>query len=171
MKSSVIFIRHGESLGNCDPSYYKYPDAANILSPKGVMQALSLMDRINDHLPKDHFGVHTQVVASEFIRAKITAGIVMSKVNLKLPIKYDNRLNEVYHSNHEAPEETADEVKTRVLSLVEQHPFNLVLFCHGMLMRDIDQAKGGAKNCELRKYDRDDLIAMLKQRSGIVIAK
>jgi broad specificity phosphatase PhoE len=164
MKSSVIFIRHGESLGNVDPSYYQHPDAAIILSPKGVQQALALKDQIHTYMDPDHYGVHTQVITSVIQRAKITADIVMSKVNLKLPILHDARLNEVYHSAHETPEENSEEIRARVLSLVLQYPFNLILFCHGMLMRDIDPAKGGARNCEVRKYDRHDLIAMLEKR-------
>jgi broad specificity phosphatase PhoE len=162
MKTSIILIRHGESLGNTDPVYYKYPDVANVLSPKGVNQALELMNKIQDYMDKDHYGNHTQVIASEYQRAKITADIVMSKVNLKLPIKYDYRLNEVYHSDHECPEEEPHEIKQRVLSLVKHQPFNLILFCHGMLMRDVDPARGGAYNCELRKYDREEFIQMLR---------
>lgn len=162
MKTSIILIRHGESLGNTDPSYYKHADVVNILSPKGVNQALDLSKRIKDYLDKDHFGVHTRVISSEFIRAKLTAEIVMSDVHLKLPIISDYRLNEVYHSDHEQPEESADEIKARVLSLVEDHPFNLVLFCHGMLMRDVDPVRGGSLNCELRKYDRQEFLKMLK---------
>jgi broad specificity phosphatase PhoE len=161
MKPSVIFIRHGESLGNTDPSYYKHDDAANILSRTGVDQALELSTRIKKYLDEDHFGLHTQVITSQYIRAKLTAGIVMSDVNLKLPVIHDYRLNEVYHSDHLVVAETPAIVRARVRSLIEQHPFNLILFCHGMLMRDIDPAWGGAKNCELRKYERDHLLNVL----------
>jgi len=161
MKSSVIFIRHGESLGNTDPSYYKHTDAANILSPKGVNQALALSKEIKEHMCPDHFGKYTRVIASEFVRAQLTARIVMHDVNLVLPIIHDYRLNEVYHSAHETPEENPAEVRARVRSLVQDHPYNLVLFCHGMLMRDIDPVAGGAKNCELRKYDRNYLLNVL----------
>jgi phosphohistidine phosphatase SixA len=162
MKSSIILIRHGESLANLNPSHYQYPDVANILSLKGVKQCLGLMDEIHTHLEPDHFGTHTKVIASEFQRAKITADIVMSKVNLKLPITYDYRLNEVYHIENHKPEETPEEVKHRVHSLVTHNPFNLVLFTHGLLMRMIDPSKKSVKNCAIRKYDRQEFLKLLE---------
>lgn len=155
-------IRHGESLGNTDPAYYKFPDAANVLSPKGVHQALALMEKMHTYMDKDHYGNHTKVITSEYQRAKITAEIAMSNVNLKLPITSDYRLNEVYHSDHECPEEDPEEIKHRVRSVVKHNPFNLILFCHGMLMRDVDPARGGAYNCEVRKYDRVEFMKMLE---------
>jgi len=161
MKSSVIFIRHGESLGNVDSRYYQYSDSAVILSQKGVDQALELKRTIREHLDPDHYGIHTQVITSHMTRAKLTAEIVMAGINLKLPVLHDARLNEVYHSSHLVVNEDASEVRARVRSLIEQYPFNLVLFCHGMLMGCIDPAKGGAQNCEVRKYDRNLLLQQL----------
>lgn len=164
MKPSVIFIRHGESLGNADESYYMHADAANILSKKGVDQALALSKKIKDHMEVDRYGIHTQVITSHYIRAKITAGIVMSDVNLKLPILHDVRLNEVYHSDQVIPQETPQVVRARVRSLIEQYPYHLILFCHGMLMRDIDPGhRQHPKNCELWKYDRETLLNYLSK--------
>lgn len=161
MKSSVIFIRHGESLGNVDSSYYQYSDSAVILTQKGVDQALELKKTIREHLDSDHYGIHTQVITSHMMRAKLTAEIVMSDINLKTPILHDARLNEVHHSGYLIVDEDAADVRIRVRSLIEQYPFNLVLFCHGMLMGCVDPFKGGAQNCELRKYDRKALLQLL----------
>ena len=165
MKNTITLIRHGESLANINPDHYQYPDKANILTAKGVNQCLDLMERMPTFMGNDFCGLHTTVIASEYQRAKITADIVMSNINLKLPIKYDNRLNETYHSARHVREEATEDVRERVLSLVKQHPFNLILFCHGMLMANVDPAKGNnVKNCEIRQYDRNDFIAMLENK-------
>lgn len=158
MQTKVIFIRHGESLGNVNPEFYSYPDDAIILSELGVRQALKLRTALQTYLPPDFYGVHTQVITSELMRAKLTQKIAMADVNLKLPVLSDARLNEVYHVSHGVHDETGEEVKARVRSLVEQYPFHLVLFCHGMLMGEIDPARGGARNCEVRVYGRNDLL-------------
>lgn len=159
MQTQVIFIRHGESLGNIKPEFYSYPDDAIILSEKGVRQALDLRNNIENFLPSDFYGVHTQVITSELMRAKLTQKIAMANINLKLPVLSDARLNEVYHVSHGVHDETGPEVKRRVRSLVEQYPFHLILFCHGMLMGEIDPIRGGARNCEVRVYDRQDLLS------------
>lgn len=158
MDSKVIFIRHGESLGNVEPSYYLKGDEATILSRRGVDQCLELRAKMPSLMPADLFGNYTQVITSQMIRAKLTQSIVMANFQLKLPVIHDARLNETYHSDHHVHEEDDEEIKVRVRSLIEQHPFNLILFCHGMLMRSVDPAKGSVKNCEYRIYDRKELL-------------
>jgi broad specificity phosphatase PhoE len=115
--SSVIFIRHGESLGNVDPFYYEQHDAANILSQKGVDQCLNLQKEIGKIMDSDFYLHHTTVIASRYQRAQITAQIVMG--NHRLEIQTDPRLNEVYHTAHNVATETRDHVINRVRALVE----------------------------------------------------
>jgi broad specificity phosphatase PhoE len=154
--SSVIFVRHGESLGNMDESHYLLPDVANILSPHGVKQCMDLAKVFKNHLNDDFYGVHTTVFASRFQRAYLTAQIVTSE--MRVPITIDNRLNEVYHCARKQPAESREHILARVRALVEQNHFNLILFTHGMLMREIDPSRGNVANAEVRKYDRKDLL-------------
>lgn len=161
--SKIILIRHGESLGNMDEKHYQYPDAANILSPVGVQQCLTLSEVLPQYLAEDFHGVHTTVFASRYQRAQLTAEIVMSNPNLpKLPIHIDHRINEVYHSARGIPAEARSEVVARVRSLVEQNHFNLILFTHGMLMGMLDPVLGAkVKNAEIRVYNRDDFLSRI----------
>lgn len=161
--SSVIFIRHGESLANVDSSYYQQHDSAVILTKKGVDQSLALQKEIDNIMDQDFYGLYTTVIASRFQRAKITAQIVMAN-HQQFEIHTDPRLNETYHSAHEVVAESPNQVIARVHSLVKQHHTNLILFCHGMLMGTIDPAKGNALNCEWRKYDRLKLLSNLENR-------
>jgi bisphosphoglycerate-dependent phosphoglycerate mutase len=156
--SSVIFIRHGESLANVNPDYYKLPDVANILSEKGVQQCLALAETIGTHLDDDYHGLHTVAVASRYKRAQLTAEIVMSKTKLPSGIAIDHRINEVYHTFDVIPQEDRASVIARVRSIVEAHHFNLILFTHGVLMDMVDPGRGWVNNTELRKYDRSDLL-------------
>lgn len=161
MKNRIIFIRHGKSLGNEDQSYYLLPDPAIILSKTGVDECITLMKRLPEVLHNDRNGhVFTTFITSEFTRAKMTANIVLSQHPHHSPILHDRRLNEVYWCETEMKlVENRAQVKKRILSLIEQYPFNLVLFCHGQMMDAIDYKRGRAYNCEVRDYDRDDLIA------------
>jgi phosphohistidine phosphatase SixA len=154
--SKVILIRHGESLGNTDEAYYQLPDVANILSQKGVDQCVALSQEIHTYLPNDFHGLHTTVIASRYQRAQLTAQIVMSKTSPQIII--DHRINEVYHCARSKPDESRESVVERVRSLVKSHHWNLVLFTHGMLMGVIDPEKGGAKNAEIRVYDRQEFL-------------
>lgn len=155
----IILIRHGESLGNTDETYYQYPDVANILSPKGVQQCMDLSTKIEKVLEPDFYRAHTTVIASQLHRAQITAKIVTA--NLHYPIVIDNRINEVYHCARQQPAETHKEIIHRVKSLVNDYHFNLILFTHGMLMKALDPEKGEVQNCEMRVYDRQDFIERL----------
>lgn len=161
MKSKIVFIRHGESLGNANRERYYLPDPAIILSDKGVLQCIELMNNFPLILEEinDFDGVFTTILTSQFQRAKLTAEIVTCKTKLRNPILQDVRLNEAYfdHTNGKLTESRTD-VKMRVSSLLQQYPFNLILFCHGQFMESIDHTKPRPKNCEVRIYDRDDLI-------------
>lgn len=156
--SSVIFIRHGESLANIDPGYYAHPDCAIILTQKGVDQCIELSNQMESIMDDDWFGTYTTVVASRMLRTQLTANIVMSKVTHKFPITIDARVNETRHTAHGVTSEPNALVTARVRSLVEQNHCNLIIFTHGMLMGTVDPAKGNALNCEYRKYDREDLL-------------
>lgn len=159
MKSVITFIRHGESIANVDKSFYHLPDPTIILSTKGVMQCVELMNTIHSILSHDQGHLYTTFITSEFIRAKLSANIVTAKLRLHSPIIHDRRLNEAYYCVQEVRlTETRHQIKQRILSLINQYPFNLVLFCHGQMMDAIDYKMGGARNCEVRTYDRDDLI-------------
>lgn len=156
--SSVIFIRHGESIANVDTRYYRHPDCAIVLSQKGVDQCLDLSDKIGSLMEDDWFGKYTTVIASRMLRTQLTANIVMSKSRHHFPVHVDARINETHHTALEVVTETDDHVRARVRSLVEEHHTNLILFTHGMLMRSVEPAKGHALNCEVRKYDREELL-------------
>lgn len=156
--SSVIFIRHGESLGNVNPGYYKQPDVANILSERGVQQCLDLSQSIHSYLDEDLNGLHTLAIASRYQRAQITAQIVMSRSGLISPVAIDHRINEVIHNAESLLVEDPAMVIARVRSLVESYHFNLILFTHGVLMATVDPDRGSAKNGEVRKYDRAELL-------------
>lgn len=159
MKSKITFIRHGESLGNVNKERYLLPDPAIILSDRGVMQCIELMEQFPALLDGDFDGVFTTVITSQFQRAKLTADIVTSKTNLRNPILRDARLNEAFFCHKTGIlTETRTEVKQRILSLVNQYPFNLILFCHGQFMESIDAKMPRPKNCEVRVYDREELI-------------
>lgn len=156
--SSVIFIRHGESLANVDTGYYKHPDCAIILTQKGVDQCLELSTKMDSFIDDDRYGTYTTVIASRMLRTQLTANIVMSKAQHKLPITIDARINETRHSLDGIADESNELVIARVRSLIEQNHCNLIIFTHGMLMGTVDPEKGYAYNCELRKYDREDLL-------------
>jgi broad specificity phosphatase PhoE len=158
--SHVIFIRHGESLGNVDGYYYTLPDVANILSSKGVDQCVELNKTFKDQLEHDFYKTETTVIHSRYQRAKITAQIVTHKSGIIIHSE-DARINEQGHDIYGVASESEESVKTRVRSIIEQYPFNLVLFTHGMLMGVIDPERGGARNCELRKYSREEILALL----------
>lgn len=156
--SSVIFIRHGESVANVDVRYYKHPDCVILLTQKGIDQCLDLSNRIHEYMEDDWFGKYTTVIASRMIRTQLTAQIVMSKQKHHFPIHIDPRINETHHTALEVVTETDAQVRARVRSLVENYHDNLILFTHGMLMGSVDPEKGHAKNCELRKYSREQLL-------------
>lgn len=158
--SHVIFIRHGESLGNTDGYYYTLPDVANILSARGVQQCIHLRDNFKSYLEHDFYKTETTVIHSRYQRAKITAQIVTHGSGLVIHSE-DARINEQGHDMSGEAVETEASVRARVKSLIEQYPFNLVLFTHGMLMGVIDPERGGARNCELRKYTREEILALL----------
>lgn len=164
--NSVIFIRHGQSLGNVNHKYYHGPECSNILTATGVDQCLDLRGRIKSIMDPDYYETYTTVIASRFTRAQLTAKIVMC--DTKYDILVDARLNETIHKAENEPIELDGDVIARVRSLIEQYEgSNLVLFCHGMMMGTIDPAKGNARNCEARKYDRDDFLRNYVQRKPI----
>lgn len=162
MKSSIILVRHGESLGNLSQRYFDVHDSANILTQKGVEQCLALKDKMPSLMTKDPFGTHTTVISSKHQRAKLTAEIVMQGTHL--PIIHDARLNECWHDSDTGKHgtfyniEPREFVVDRVKRLVDQHEFNLILFCHGVLMDVLDPQGREVENCEVRKYDRKDFI-------------
>jgi bisphosphoglycerate-dependent phosphoglycerate mutase len=161
LKSKIIFIRHGESLGNANRERYFLPDPAIILSDKGVMQCIELMGTFPDLLQEinDFDGVFTTVLTSQFQRAKLTAEIVTCKTKLRNPIVHDARLNEAFFDHSLVKlTETRSMIKQRVLSVLQQYPFNVIMFCHGQFMESIDHTKPRPRNCEVRIYDREDLL-------------
>lgn len=161
--SSVIFIRHGESIANIDTRYYRHPDYAIILTQKGVDQCLELSDKMHEYMEEDWFGKYTTVIASRMLRTQLTANIVMSKSRHHFPVHIDPRINETHHTALEVVTETHEHVRARVRSLVEDHHTNLILFTHGMLMCSVQESLGHAKNCEVRKYDREELLDVYLQ--------
>lgn len=157
---SIILIRHGESLGNADHHFYRHHDSANILTRKGVEQCLALSKEIQNIIDLNYYGVSTTIISSRYHRARITAEIVMSE--MKKPVDFiDARINERITDDEGQPVEPEHEIRDRVKSLILQHPFDLILFTHGMLMEVVDPVKGRPDNCEYRKYERDELLEML----------
>jgi len=159
-KSSVILIRHGESLGNLSQRYFECHDTANILTQKGVDQCLELQAKISTIMNRDEMGTHTTVLASMHRRARLTAEIVTQ--GLHLPIHVDNRLNECWHESETKVHgtfknvESVEFVKRRIQKILDQYEFDLILFCHGVLMEMLDPSYGYVLNTEVRKYDRED---------------
>ena len=160
--SKIILIRHGESLGNTEDRFYLLPDAANILSKKGVDQCIQLSNTIEALMEPDFHGTHTTVLTSAYQRAKLTAQIVMSKTNHRLI--EDKKLNEISHIVFSKSIESPEECIVRMQKLLDQHEFNLVCFTHGLFMQALDDSKPRARNCEVRVYDRDDFEDMLARR-------
>ncbi len=161
---SIILIRHGQSLGNADHQFYRHHDSANILTRHGVEQCLALSKEIQNIVDLNYYDVSTTVISSRYHRARITAEIVMSE--LKKPVDFiDARINEQITDDEGQAVEPEHEVLDRVRSLVLQHPFNLILFTHGMLMQVVDPARGHPDNCEYRKYERDELLNLLSVRA------
>lgn len=160
--SSIILIRHGECLANVDSKYFDVHDCANILTPRGVNQCLELKEEIRSIMNPDRFGTHTTIIASKHKRTQLTAEIVTQ--GMGYPILTDNRLNECWHEpSQENPAdyvntESREDVVRRVKSLIMQYEFDLVLFCHGVLMDVLDPRGWRVQNCEVRKYDRADFI-------------
>jgi len=158
MKNSIILIRHGESLGNTDPAYYGLPDAANILSKKGVDQCIDIIEPLREMMSEDFHNTHTTILSSVYQRAKLTAQIVMAEMAHQ--VIEDRRINEIVH-DLTGPIEPVLSALERMRSVLYTYPFNLVCFTHGMFMGNLDYKKGNALNCEIRKYDRNDFIEMI----------
>ena len=161
-KSKIVLIRHGESLGNTAQKYFECHDNANILTQKGVDQCLELKERIGSILSPDNMGTHTTVLASKHRRAQLTAEIVMQGQGF--PIIIDNRLNECWHESESKIHgtfynvESRDFVVNRIRKILDQYEFDVVMFCHGVLMEMLEPSKGWVENCEVREYDRQDFI-------------
>jgi broad specificity phosphatase PhoE len=160
--SSIILIRHGECLANADSRYFDVPDHANILTPKGVDQALALHKTLPSIMNEDRFGTHTTIIASKHKRTQLTAEI--ATFGMGYPIVVDSRVNECWHqpSEHDPEDyvntESREFVVDRVKRVVDAHEFDLIIFCHGVLMDVLDPRGYRVENCEVRKYDRKDFI-------------
>ena len=166
MTHKIILVRHGESLANVDPSYYFGPDAAIILSEKGVKQALALVTKVNRLHEQIGFD---KIISSKLSRAMITADIACHQLDRE--IHRDERLNECepvfnitqdFESNHS--------VRSRVKGVIDDHEGTLILFCHGELMWHLDPVKPGPDNTEIRIYNRDVFINehLMKDNTRII---
>jgi bisphosphoglycerate-dependent phosphoglycerate mutase len=164
--SKIILIRHGESLGNVEERYYTLPDVANILSMKGVDQAVQLSFQIDKIMNPDYYQLHTTVISSSHQRAKLTAQIAMSRT--RYPIIHDNRLNEVRHIS-ECARESNESCQNRMKSLLASYEFNLVCFTHCHFMQSLDPSKPTPKNAEVRVYDRTEFIKLLNNQQKKII--
>jgi len=72
---NIIFIRHGESMGNIDSQNYSLPDSAVCLTTTGVYQAVACGKYIKTW-GKTHGLSRVHAFCSEFTRAQQTAKIV-----------------------------------------------------------------------------------------------
>lgn len=85
----LILVRHGQSLGNIDPKFYKLPDSAISLSPRGVHQSVAAANILKNHLNKN-----SRIFTSRYCRAIQTSNIVQDLLDIRECIQ-DFRLNEV----------------------------------------------------------------------------
>ncbi len=70
----LLIIRHGECLGQCDPSYYSDPDSP--LSPRGEQQAR----RVAQRLRAEHV---THILSSPLVRSLETASIIAETIEIE----------------------------------------------------------------------------------------
>jgi broad specificity phosphatase PhoE len=164
--SKIILIRHGESLGNVEERFYTLPDVANILSKQGVDQCVQLSFQIDKIMNHDYYKLHTTVISSVHQRAKLTAQIVMSRMDYS--IIHDNRLNEIRHIS-EGAKESDEDCRNRMKSLLAAYEFNLVCFTHCNFMRALDPFKPSPKNAEVRVYERKDFIKLINNQQKQIL--
>ena len=159
MPNNVVFIRHGQSMGNVDWTMYQRPDSAVCLTSKGVMQALHAADELSAYMDEGKLkwrwhGLHA--FSSEYSRAKQTARICLDAMGM-LHVKpwvipalnerrWGNYDSEDRSVNKKNPEwrpgedgetllETADRFAQwfgTVENLLSDK--DIVMFCHGELM-------------------------------------
>lgn len=150
----IILIRHAESLANQNPKWYLYPDCVNILSTRGVNQAIELNMKMIALTSKSK---KIKIISSSLIRAKLTADIAMH--NTGLTVHHDARLNECIEDAHGIIIETSQDAKKRMRSLVEENHCDLILFSHCNFMRSILNTTY-IKNTEIKIFNRQQFYAL-----------
>lgn len=107
----LILIRHGESTGNVDHSFYKLPDCCVALTPTGILQSVECAKKLLNlnNFNLWHHGL--TVFSSNMYRAQQTAHIVLRCAGLRhvQPIITPS-LHERY-DDEESYAETMDRVK------------------------------------------------------------
>jgi broad specificity phosphatase PhoE len=74
VRMHLLIIRHGECLGQCDPSYYNDPDSP--LSPRGQQQARQVAERLRE----EHV---THMLSSPLVRSLETASIIAETIAIE----------------------------------------------------------------------------------------
>lgn len=149
--SRILIFRHAESLANADKTVYAYPECANILTRKGVEQAMTVNSQMDDILLKHFNNEPFTVISSKLIRAKLTAEIAMS--GFYVPVIEDHRFNEVAEDNFGRTIETREALKHRFNAAFNEYPGNLIIFTHcNAMMFFLDTLK--FKNLQFVSLDR-----------------
>lgn len=165
MPKRIILVRHGQSLGNVDPSTYNVtPDAKITLSEMGKSQAMDAGKKIKEMIQ----GESVVFYVSPFLRCKETLDQILLSFNNRnqYRIREDPRIREQEWGNLQKPEDKDKVVKERDLMgrffyrfpqgesgadvfdrvsmflaslfrhIKEGEPYdNIVIVTHGLLMR------------------------------------
>jgi len=186
MTNRVVLVRHGQSTGNADGSFYKHNvDAAVCLTQLGVSQALHAgqkLDELRGHLKWPWHGV--LAFTSEYTRAQQTGRIVLDKMGLKhIDMTITPAINERMYGDNDTPPDwhkNAYAVCSNGESLLAaQARFNgwwatmepnlsqrdIVLFCHGEIMKSITATLLNLSPTELVKVSTPNAVPVIFERT------
>lgn len=154
--AQILFIRHGQSAANLDPSRYQGRGNHFDITETGKEQA-----RLLGPWLKKTYDTPSAVITSPAVRARRTAQIALEAADLQLPVSIDDNLQELsrgdwegaLHAEKDTPEElqrmvdegmnyrtpggeSFHDVQARMLRAVETVPKGTVwMFGHGLAFR------------------------------------
>lgn len=190
MVNKVIFVRHGQSTGNLDNSFYRHSiDSAICLTELGVRQALNAGEQLHSiHHSYFKWRWHGVLAyASEYTRAQQTARIVLDKMNLQMvEPAVEPAINErqygdndiSHHEFHKNPYATCTNGESMVECRNRFHRWwknyaepqlsqrDIILFCHGVLIQCAVGALLDLPYEEMRKTKSSNAVPYIYEKHG-----